>query len=107
ALEVPPTDDDLGAVGGDVARYGREVRPGRVRDAIGEIRDLGTEADVWAVAAPADAAEAEALGALVREADRDAVAVLARPGSGEGVDQRIRAAAAVDAYRGLVLDPET
>jgi myo-inositol catabolism protein IolC len=103
-LDVPPTDADLASVDGDLDRYRRQTHPAHVRAAIRGIRELGVEADLWAVGGAPDAAEAAALGELVRDAGRDAVSVLlSDPAAG---DEVIRACASAAAYRGVVFGPE-
>lgn len=103
-LLVPASEQDLDAVGGDTGRFDREVRPGRIRDAIREIRDLGTEADAWVTDAPADAAEAAQLAELIQDAGRDAVVALVRVGDDRS-EAALHTTATHDAYRGAVLEP--
>lgn len=104
-LDVPPTDADLASVDGDAERYRRRVRPGHAREALREVRELGVEADLWAVPGSADAADAAALGELVRDAGRDRVSVLVGDATA-GDDDVIRACASAAAYRGAVLGPD-
>jgi myo-inositol catabolism protein IolC len=101
-LTVPPTDADLEQVAGDVARYERDHRPGHTLDAVREIRDLGTEADLWSVPASADREAVAALDELVRDGGRDRVGVVVEVEPGTD-DARLRAAAAAPAYRGVSL----
>lgn len=103
-LDVPPTDADLAGVDGDAERYHREIHPAHAREAIREIRELGAEADLWAVAGSPDPADAASLGDLVRDAGRDAVSVLI--GDATVGDDVIRACASEAAYRGVVLGPD-
>lgn len=103
-VDVPPTDGDLAGVDGDVEGYRRRVRPGHAREALREIRELGVEADLWAVPSSADPADAVTLGELVRDAGRDRVSVLI--GDAAAGDDVIRACASVAAYRGAVLGPD-
>ncbi len=70
---VPPGATDLEAVGGDHGRFVTELRPSLSVEAVREIRELGTEADLWAVEQGADSGD---LGSLVTDAGRDAVGVL-------------------------------
>jgi myo-inositol catabolism protein IolC len=103
-LRVPATEEELAQVDGDAARYAAERRPAATRRAIAEIRDLGVDADVWAVEGAMDRADADALGALVRDEGRDQVGalVLARDEQ-VTVDQAFQQAAALDAYQGFVI----
>ncbi|MEX0834502.1 MAG: hypothetical protein WD010_00305 [Nitriliruptor sp.] len=70
---VPPLPADLDQVGRDHDRFVSELRPGLSVEAVREIRELGTEADLWAVEHGASSAD---LDALVTEAGRDEVGVL-------------------------------
>ncbi|MEX1178768.1 MAG: DUF2090 domain-containing protein [Nitriliruptor sp.] len=94
---VPPTDHDLAEVDGDHSRFVTELRPALTLEAIREIRELGTEPDIWGietgVAGDPDLAE------LITDAGRDQVAalVLADPG--------VAPSPLEGAVRGLILDP--
>ncbi|MFA9443811.1 2-deoxy-5-keto-D-gluconate 6-phosphate aldolase domain-containing protein [Egicoccus sp. AB-alg6-2] len=73
-----------------------------------EVREVGIEADLWALPAPRDVEEAAAVAELVRDAGRDDVGVLVRDGT-DATDHDVVAAlgrvAGVAGYRGFVLGP--
>jgi hypothetical protein len=98
-LGVPPVDTDLEQTDGDHTRYRTELRPGLVRRAVQEIRELGAEADVWVTEPTGTVDELAELSALAREAGRDDVALLLADGTD---DADRRAAAGLTGYRGSV-----
>jgi hypothetical protein len=98
-LGVPPVDTDLEQTDGDHTRYRTELRPGLVRRAVQEIRELGAEADVWVTEPMGTVDELAELSALAREAGRDDVALLLADGTD---DADRRAAAGLTGYRGSV-----
>ncbi len=103
-LAVVATEADLAAVDGDPDRFARELRPERTRDAIVEIRDLGVEADLWAV--DARAADLDELAAVVVDAGRDHVGFLVRSGgAADAPGVATPAGAGAAAYRGVVVEP--
>jgi myo-inositol catabolism protein IolC len=97
-LGVPPVATDLEQVGGDQARYRTELRPGLVRRAVQEIRELGVEADVWVTEPAGTVDELAELSDLAREAGREDVALLLPDGTDEAAS---RAAAELTGYRGF------
>jgi myo-inositol catabolism protein IolC len=105
-LLVPPTEDDLATVDGDLARYEAEVRGAHTRDAVREVRDLGIEPDVWSVAVAADAEEVRALSETIRDAGREGVAAVVRGLVPDDAEEVVRACATADAYRGAVFGPD-
>jgi myo-inositol catabolism protein IolC len=98
-LGVPPVDTDLEQADGDHTRYRTELRPGLVRRAVQEIRELGAEADVWVTEPTGTVDELAELSDLAREAGRDDVALLLADGTD---DAGCRAAAGLTGYRGFV-----
>jgi hypothetical protein len=98
-LAVPPVENDLEQTEGDHARYRTELRPGLVRRAVQEIRELGVEVDAWVTEPTGTAEELAELSDLAREAGRDDVALLLADGTDDATS---RAAAGLTGYRGFV-----
>lgn len=103
---VPATDAQLASVGADVDTYDRELRPGLMGRAMGEIQDAGVEVDVWKIEGVESRADAELLSAQARSgAGRGGVAcvVLGRGASIERVDHWLSQAASVGGFVGFAV----
>jgi 5-dehydro-2-deoxygluconokinase len=105
-LITVPTPDQLAAVGGDVERFERELRPALIRRAMAAVQDAGVEVDVWKLEGLDDPADAVATVAQARNAPhRRSVAciVLGAGASQERVDHWLRVAAATDGFVGFAI----
>jgi myo-inositol catabolism protein IolC len=101
-LLVPPEPEQLEALGGDRARYDREVRPGLMLRAIQDLERAGVRPAVWKVEGldrPADAqwVAAEAAGKGTR------CVVLGRGEDRARVDAWLRAAAVSEGFAGFAI----
>jgi len=120
-LLVPALTDEEKAMGD---RYDKEVRPGRMIDAIHELQDFGVEPDIWKIEGLETREQAEAVGAATRRgAERAKVGniLLGRGSDKEQVHKWLAVAAPVpgyigfavgrtnfaDAVKGFIADPST
>lgn len=104
-LLVPPEDDQLASVSGDVARYDREIRPALMRRAIDELLASGVEPDIWKIEGLDRRGDCEAVAAHARARGRDHVrcVVLGRGRDAEAVDVWLRAARGVRGFAGFAI----
>ncbi|MCS7235236.1 MAG: DUF2090 domain-containing protein [Armatimonadota bacterium] len=104
-LLVPPTAQQLQAVGGDEGRYDREVRPHLMVDAIRQLQEAGVEPDVWKIEGLDLRADCERISAQVRSGGREGVAcvVLGRGADEAAVVRWVQAAAGVPGYVGFAI----
>lgn len=72
-LLVPPTADQLSSVGGDLARYDRELRPAQTLKSVKQIQDFGIEPALWKVEGMPTPTETRALAEAVCLGGRDQV----------------------------------
>ena len=104
-LLVPAEPSQLEAVGGDIDRYDREVRPRLVVEAIRALQDAGVEPDVWKIEG-LDRRKACARAAETARRDgRDGVAcvVLGRGANDAVVQHWLRQGAGVPGYVGFAI----
>ncbi len=104
-LLVPPEDDQLASVGGDIERYDREIRPALMRRAIDELLVAGVEPDVWKIEGldrPEDC-EAVAVHAQARGRDHVRCIVLGRGRDAAAVEGWLRAARDVEGFAGFAI----
>jgi myo-inositol catabolism protein IolC len=104
-LLVPPTDEQLGSVGGDRDRYDGEVRPELMIRAIEALQDAGIEPDLWKIEGVDDRGGCRTIARTTRRDGRDGVGclVLGRGASVERVDGWLRAGAGVEGYVGFAV----
>lgn len=99
-LLVPATSGQLGEVGGSKEVYDREVRPGLMVEAVGQVQDAGVEPNVWKLEGVEKAGDAEAVVAQAqRDGRRAAVITLGRGESKEQVQTWLRVGAGI---RGII-----
>jgi myo-inositol catabolism protein IolC len=104
-LLVPPTDEQLGSVGGSSDRYDREVRPGLMLEAIEALQNSGIEPDLWKIEGVDDRDACHAIARATRRNGRGDVGclVLGRGASARRVDYWLRAGAGVEGYVGFAV----
>lgn len=104
-LLAPATDAQLAAVGGDVGRYDRELRPALMVRAMAELQAAGVEPDIWKIEGLDARADAERAVTQARADGRGRVAciVLGRGASEERVAHWLRVAAPVSGFRGFAV----
>ncbi|MDR7416671.1 MAG: DUF2090 domain-containing protein [Armatimonadota bacterium] len=104
-LLIPPEEFQLAAVGGDVNRYDREVRPRLMVAAVRALQEAGVEPDVWKIEGLEDRADCERVSAQVRSGGRDRVAcvVLGRGADEAAVVRWLQAGAGVPGYIGFAI----
>lgn len=82
-----------------------EARTDELVKTVREVREVGIEADLWAVPGPLDDAAARAMGEMVQDAGRDDVAILVADGDGAGRPDAV-ASGAGGQVAGFVLGPD-
>jgi myo-inositol catabolism protein IolC len=104
-LLVPATDEQLGRVGGDSARYDLEIRPGLVSEAIRELQEAGVEADIWKIEGLDRRDDCERVATQARSGGRDGVVciVLGRGADEAKVVAWLEAGAGVPGYIGFAV----
>lgn len=104
-LLVPATARQLEAVGGDVARYDREIRPRLMLQAIRELQQAGVEPDVWKIEGLDRREDCDATSRQVRSDGRNRVAcvVLGRGADEAAVVRWLQAGAGVPGYIGFAI----
>ncbi|MER3451615.1 MAG: DUF2090 domain-containing protein [Thermus sp.] len=104
-LLVPPTPEQLQAVGQDEGRYDREVRPRLMLQAIRELQEAGVEPDVWKIEGLDSRSDCERTSAQVRAGGRDRVGcvVLGRGADEAAVVRWLQAGAGVPGYIGFAI----
>lgn len=104
-LLVPATTQQLEAVGGDVARYDREIRPRLMLQAIRELQEAGVEPDVWKIEGLDRREDCYATSRQVRSGGRNRVAcvVLGRGADEVAVVRWLQAGAGVPGYNGFAI----
>jgi myo-inositol catabolism protein IolC len=104
-LLVPAEPAQLDAVGGDAARYDREVRPRLMVETIRELQAGGVEPDVWKIEGLDSREDCARIVEVARSEGRDRVAcvVLGRGANDEAVEHWLRQGAAVPGYIGFAI----
>ena len=104
-LLVPAEPQQLDAVGGDVDRYDRELRPGLMVRAIGAFQAAGIEPDVWKLEGLETREDHEAIAAAARSDGRDRVVyvVLGRGADLATVERWLRAGIGVEGFVGFAV----
>lgn len=82
-LLVPAEPEQLESVGGDQARYDREVRPGLVRQAIEQLQEGGVHSRTWKIEGLETAEDCRMVAEAVRQGDPSANCLIL----GRGADQ--------------------
>ncbi|WP_407569668.1 2-deoxy-5-keto-D-gluconate 6-phosphate aldolase domain-containing protein [Deinococcus altitudinis] len=108
-LLVPAEAAQLEGVGGDKARYDREVRPALMERAIEALQDAGVQPDVWKVEGVDRAEDAAKLVAVARRDGRENVGliVLGRGQDEAHVQAWLRVAAGVPGFIGFAVGRTT
>jgi 5-dehydro-2-deoxygluconokinase len=95
-LLVPATEEQLGRAEGSKERYDREVRPGLMVGAMGQIQDADVEPTIWKLEGVEKAEDARAVvGQAQRDGRRAAVITLGRGESREMVQKWLRVGAKI------------
>ena len=104
-LLVPAEPEQLAAVGGDGARYDRELRPRLMLEAVRELQDGGVEPDVWKIEGLDRREDCERIAELARSNGREGVAcvVLGRGADDAAVEHWLREGASVPGYVGFAI----
>jgi myo-inositol catabolism protein IolC len=104
-LIVPAEPAQLARVGGDAARYERELRPALMRRAISDFQAAGIEADVWKIEGIDGRDDCEMVAEQARAGGRDRVGcvVLGQGADPERVAHWLRTAAGVPGYLGFAI----
>jgi myo-inositol catabolism protein IolC len=102
---LPPTDEQLAAVGGSRDRFDQEIRPGLMPKVVAQMQEAGVEADVWKVEGLDLPADDLAVSTMARRDGRDDVGcvVLGRGASLARVGDWLRAGAGVPGYVGFAV----
>jgi len=85
-LLVPATPEQLTSVGGDAARYDKELRPALMAQAMKQLQDFGVEADVWKLEGIETAEDSKKVALQARQGGRDHVGVIVL-GRGENAEK--------------------
>lgn len=104
-LLVPATPEQLASVGGDSARYDRDLRPGLMVQAMKQLQDFGIEADVWKLEGIENAEDSKKVADQARANGRTnvGVIVLGRGENAEKVKQWLTTAARVPGLIGFAV----
>jgi myo-inositol catabolism protein IolC len=104
-LLVPATNEQLESVGGDADRYDRELRPGLMRETIGQLQRTGVEPDIWKIEGIDRREDCQTIAAQARAGGRDKVAcvVLGRGADQAAVDAWLKAGSGVPGYIGFAI----
>lgn len=108
-LLVPPTPEQLTAVGGDKKRFDGESRPYLMVRTIHELQDAGVEADVWKIEGLERREDCQAIVLAARREGRDQVGciVLGRGENDEKVHDWLATAASVPGFIGFAVGRTT
>jgi len=108
-LLVPAEKAQLDRLKGDKKAYDREVRPGLMVEAIGELQDAGVEADVWKIEGLDRREDCEKVVASARRGGRNRVSciVLGRGEDDKKVREWLEAAAPVAGFIGFAVGRTT
>jgi myo-inositol catabolism protein IolC len=85
-LLVPATPEQLTSVGGDVARYDKELRPALMVQAMKHLQDFGMEADLWKLEGIDSVEDSKKVAAQARVGGRSDVGVIVL-GRGENAEK--------------------
>ena len=103
-LLVPPTDNDLGSVGGDRKRYDDELRPKLTLDVVGFLQDHGADPALWKIEGMDSTKDAAAIADLAKRGGRTAdCIILGRHSSKEDLDRWLDVAAPLPGYVGFAI----
>jgi myo-inositol catabolism protein IolC len=104
-LLVPAEPHQLESVGGDEARYDRELRPNLMVGAIRAFQEAGVEADVWKIEGIDRREDCEMIAETARRDGRDGVAcvVLGRGADSAKVEDWLRQGSGVPGYVGFAI----
>jgi myo-inositol catabolism protein IolC len=104
-LLVPPTPEQLRAVGDDRDRFDLELRPELVCRAVTELQDAGVEPAVWKIEGLDRGADCEQVAAVCRRGGRGHVSclILGRGAADPRVEHWLRVAAPVEGIGGFAI----
>jgi myo-inositol catabolism protein IolC len=105
-LVVPPTEEQLQRVAGDVRHFDETIRPAQVMQAIAAIQARGIWVDIWKIEGVSDESVAREITALTRptpEFKDVTTLVLGRAAPRDEVDAWLRNAARVDGFSGFAI----
>lgn len=104
-LLVPATKEQLASVGGDVAKYDKDLRPGLMVQAMKQLQDAGIEADVWKLEGIETAEDSRKVAEQARVGGRSQVGVivLGRGENAEKVKHWLKTAASVPGLIGFAV----
>jgi len=102
---IPATPEQLKEVGGDEARYDREVRYKLMAQMVKELQDAGVEPDIWKIEGLEKTEQYEAVIKQARASGRDGVSavVLGRGADNAQVEKWLRAGAEVAGVVGFAI----
>jgi 5-dehydro-2-deoxygluconokinase len=108
-LLVPPEKAQLDGLGDDKKRFDAEVRPGLVVKAIGQLQEVGVEADVWKIEGLDHKEDCVKIVAAARKGGRDHVGciILGRGEDDKKVREWLRVAAPVPGFIGFAVGRTT
>ncbi len=103
-LLVPGTPEQIERAGGEQP-YDTAVRPGLMRQAIGELQSAGVEPDIWKIEGIDKREDCESIAEQTRTGGRDGVAcvVLGRAAPDDQVDHWLRMGTGVPGYIGFAI----
>ena len=104
-LLVPAEDHQLEAVGGDVDRYDKELRPGLMIEVIKELQAGGVDPDIWKIEGIDRREDCEKISQTTRRDGRDKVVcvVLGRGADDAAVDHWLQQGAGGPGYVGFAI----
>jgi myo-inositol catabolism protein IolC len=103
-LLVPATDEQTAAVGGDLARYDRDIRPGLVTHVIADNQAASVEPTLWKVEGLDTVEAAHQVADQARAGGRDTnLIVLGRDAPTERLNRWLAVAAQVDEFVGFAI----
>jgi myo-inositol catabolism protein IolC len=104
-LLVPAVSHQLDSIGGDAARYEREIRPELTCRAIEELQGAGVEVDIWKLEGMETRADCARVASQCRAGGRNQAAcvVLGRGADAQRVDHWLAEAAPVEGFIGFAI----
>ena len=102
---VPATEQQLASVQGDQSRYDSEVRPKLAVQVIEEMRERGSDPDIWKVEGLDTAEDNENISKAIKDGGREDViaVVLGRGANNEKVNEWLKAGSSVGGYKGFAI----
>ena len=102
---VPATEEQLASVQGNQSRYDSEVRPKLAVQVIEEMRERGSDPDIWKVEGLDTAEDNENISKAIKDGGREDViaVVLGRGANNEKVNEWLKAGSSVHGYKGFAI----